>query len=139
MSKVHFPVNFSFLVILISVLVLAIIQGNSITNALLGRGGVEINEVQEISFIILTLFILITATLHPDKIYLSAYSSMTLGLIVIIGSFYNMFLGANGFNILQFLVGVILIVSGALLFKHSKLSSEEKNVVKEGLKNYKKR
>jgi len=137
MSKVHFPVNFSFLIILISVLVLAIIQGNSITNALLGRSGVEVNEVQEIAFIILTLFILITATLHPDKLYLSAYSSMTLGLIVIIGAFYNMFTGANGFNIIQFLVGVVLIVSGALLFKHSRLSSEERNVVSEGIKNYK--
>src|SRR3989344_7735825 len=137
MSKVHFPVNFSFLVILISVLVLAIIQGNSITNALLGRGGVEINEVQEISFIILTLFILITATLHPDKIYLSAYSSMTLGLIVIIGAFYNIFAGGNGINIIQFLIGLVLIIGGALLFKHTKLSSEEKSIVYEGIKNYK--
>ena len=64
-------------------------------------------------------------------------SSMTLGLIVIIGAFYNMFTGANGFNIIQFLVGVVLIVSGALLFKHSRLSSEERNVVSEGIKNYK--
>ncbi|MEK6932553.1 MAG: hypothetical protein AABW56_02035, partial [Nanoarchaeota archaeon] len=96
MSKIHFPINFSFLVILISVLVLAVLQGNSITNALLGKNGVEVNEVQEIAFIMLTLFILITATLHPDKIYLSAYSSMTLGLIVIIGSFYNIFMGSDG-------------------------------------------
>ena len=138
MSKIHFPINFSFLVILISVLVLAVLQGNSITNALLGKNGVEVNEVQEIAFIMLTLFILITATLHPDKIYLSAYSSMTLGLIVIIGSFYNIFMGSDGINILQFLVGVILIIAGALLFKHTKLSSEEKNVVYEGIKHYKK-
>ena len=138
MSKVHFPVNFSFLIILISVLVLAIIQGNSITNALLGKNGVEVNEVQEIAFIMLTLFILITATLHPDKIYLSAYSSMTLGLIVIIGSFYNIFIGIDGINVLQFLMGVVLIIAGALLFKHTKLSSEEKNVVYEGIKHYKK-
>lgn len=138
MSKIHFPINFSFLVILISVLVLAVLQGNSITNALLGKNGVEVNEVQEIAFIMLTLFILITATLHPDKIYLSAYSSMTLGLIVIIGSFYNIFMGSDGINILQFLVGVVLIIAGALLFKHTKLSSEEKNVVYEGIKHYKK-
>ena len=137
MSKVHFPVNFSFLIILISVLVLAIIQGNSITNALLGRSGVNANEIQEIAFIILTLFILITATLHPDKIYLSAYSSMTLGLIVVIGAFYNIFIGFDGFSIIQFLFGVVLIFAGALLFKHSKLSSDEKKVVNEGLKHYK--
>lgn len=138
MSKIHFPINFSFLVILISVLVLAVLQGNSITNALLGKNGVEVNEVQEVAFIMLTLFILITATLHPDKIYLSAYSSMTLGLIVIIGSFYNIFMGSDGINILQFLMGVVLIIAGALLFKHTKLSSEEKNVVYEGIKHYKK-
>jgi len=138
MSKIHFPINFSFLIILISVLVLAVLQGNSITNALLGKNGVEVNEVQEIAFIMLTLFILITATLHPDKIYLSAYSSMTLGLIVIIGSFYNIFIGIDGINVLQFLMGVVLIIAGALLFKHTKLSSEEKNVVYEGIKHYKK-
>ena len=138
MSKIHFPINFSFLIILISVLVLAVLQGNSITNALLGKNGVEVNEVQEIAFIMLTLFILITATLHPDKIYLSAYSSMTLGLIVIIGSFYNIFIGNDGINVLQFLMGVVLIIAGALLFKHTKLSSEEKNVVYEGIKHYKK-
>src|SRR3989344_2361690 len=137
MSKIHFPITFSFLIILISVLVLAVLQGNSITNALLGKNGVEVNEVQEIAFIMLTLFILITATLHPDKIYLSAYSSMTLGLIVIIGSFYNIFIGNDGINVLQFLMGVVLIIAGALLFKHTKLSSEEKNVVYEGIKHYK--
>ncbi|MEK6932375.1 MAG: hypothetical protein AABW56_01115, partial [Nanoarchaeota archaeon] len=60
------------------------------------------------------------------------------GLIVIIGSFYNIFMGSDGINILQFLVGVILIIAGALLFKHTKLSSEEKNVVYEGIKHYKK-
>jgi|SRR3989344_1565667 len=138
MSKIHFPINLSFLIILISVLVLAIIQGNSISSALLGKVGVEVNEVQEIAFIILTLFILVTATLHPDKMYLSAYSSMTLGLIVIIGAFYNMFTGGNGVNVLQFLMGIVLIVAGALLFKHTKLSSEEKNIVYEGIRNYKK-
>ena len=138
MSKIHFPINLSFLIILISVLVLAIIQGGSISNAVLGKAGVEVNEVQEIAFIILTLFILIIATLHPDKMYLSAYSSMTLGLIVIIGSFYNMFIGSNGMNIIQFLMGTILIFAGALLFKHTKLSREEKSVVYEGIRNYNK-
>ena len=138
MSKIHFPINFSFLIILISVLILAILQGNSITNSFVGKSGIQVNEVQEIAFIILTLFILITATLHPDKMYLSAYSSMTLGLIVIIGAFYNMFTGGNGVNVLQFLMGIVLIVAGALLFKHTKLSSEEKNIVYEGIRNYKK-
>jgi len=137
MGKIHFSVNFSFLIILVSVLILAILQGNSITTAFIGKAGVEVNEVQEISFIILTLFILITATLHPDKMYLSAYSSMTLGLIVIIGAFYNIFAGGNGINIIQFLIGLVLIIGGALLFKHTKLSSEEKSIVYEGIKNYK--
>jgi len=138
MSKIHFPINFSFLIILISVLILAILQGNSITNSFVGKSGIQVNEVQEIAFIILTLFILITATLHPDKMYLSAYSSMTLGLIVIIGAFYNIFIGKDGINIVQFLIGLVLIVGGALLFKYTKLSLEEKEIVSEGIKSYKK-
>ena len=137
MGKIHLPINISFLVILISVLVLAIIQGGSISNALLGKVGIEGNQVQQIAFILLTLFILIVATLHPDKMYLSAYSSMTLGLIVIIGGFYNIFTGQNGLNVIQFLIGLILIVAGALLFKHTKLSGKDKKIVYEGIKNYK--
>ena len=137
MAKIHFSINVSFLVILISVLVLAIIQGGSISNAILGKSGVQGNEVQQIAFIILTLFILIVATLHPDKMYLSAYSSMTLGLVVIISTFYNLFINADGLNALQFLVGIILIIAGALLFKHTKLSGEDKKIVYEGLKSYK--
>lgn len=137
MTKIHLPINISFLVILISVLVLAIIQGGSISNALLGKVGVEGNQVQQIAFILLTLFILGIATLRPDKMYLSAYSSMTLGLIVILGAFYNVFAGANGLNVIQFLLGLILIIAGALLFKHTKLSGKEKKVVYDGIKNYK--
>jgi uncharacterized Tic20 family protein len=74
MKKIHIPINISFLVILVSVLLLAIMQGGSISSALLGNSGVAGNEIQQIAFIILTLFILIVATLHPDKLYLSAYS-----------------------------------------------------------------
>src|SRR3989344_6684798 len=137
MAKIYFPVNVSFLIILLCVLVLAIIQGGSISNALLGQSGVEKNEVQQIAFIILTLFILIVATLHPDKLYLSAYSSMTLGLIVVISAFYNIFTTGSESNTLQFLIGVVLIIAGALLFKFTRLSKKEKDVVYEGIKNYK--
>jgi len=137
MARVHISINISFLVILISVLGLAIIQGGGISSALLGRSGVNGNEIQQIAFILLTLFILITATLHPDKMYLSAYSSMTLGLVVIIGSFFGMFNGENGLTLFEFLLGLMLIVSGALLFKHTKLSKKDKNIVYEGINNYK--
>src|SRR3989344_7277738 len=137
MVKIHIPINISFLIILISVLILAIIQGGGISSALLGRAGVNGNEIQQIAFILLTLFILITATLHPDKMYLSAYSSMTLGLVVIIGSFFGMFNGENGLTLFEFLLGLMLIVSGALLFKHTKLSKKDKNIVYEGINNYK--
>lgn len=137
MKKIHIPINISFLVILVSVLVLAIMQGGSISNALLGKAGVEGNQVQQIAFLILTIFILIVATMHPDKLYLSAYSSMTLGLIVMISSFYNIFMGLNGLNSIQLLIGVVLIISGALLFKHTKLSKLDKKIVYEGIKNYK--
>ena len=137
MVKIHIPINISFLIILISVLILAIIQGGGISSALLGRAGVTGNEIQQIAFILLTLFILITATLHPDRMYLSAYSSMTLGLVVIIGSFFGMFNGENGLTLFEFLLGLMLIVSGALLFKHTKLSKKDKNIVYEGINNYK--
>ena len=137
MNKIHIPINISFLVILVSVLALAIMQGGSISSALLGKSGVEGNQVQQIAFLILTIFILIVATLHPDKLYLSAYSSMTLGLIVVISSFYNIFMGLNGLSGVQLLMGVVLIISGALLFKHTKLSNLDKKIVYEGIKNYK--
>ena len=136
MNKIHIPINISFLIILVSVLILAIMQGGSISSALLGKSGVEGNQVQQIAFLILTIFILIVATLHPDKLYLSAYSSMTLGLIVVIGSFYNIFTGQDGLNVIQFLIGLILIMSGALLFKHTRLSKGDKKIVYEGIKNY---
>ena len=113
-------------------------QGGSISNAIIGREGVQGNEIQQIAFIILTLFILVVATLHPDKLYLSAYSSMTLGLIVIISAFFNIYRGEDGLNILQFILGVILIIGGVVLFRKGKLSQEDKKLVYEGIKNYKK-
>jgi len=134
----HIKTNIGFLIIFFSVIVLAIMQGGSISNAIIGREGVQGNEIQQIAFIILTLFILVVATLHPDKLYLSAYSSMTLGLIVIISAFFNIYRGEDGLNILQFILGVILIIGGVVLFRKGKLSQEDKKLVYEGIKNYKK-
>ncbi|MFH1210046.1 MAG: hypothetical protein V1663_04625 [archaeon] len=130
MAKIHLPINISFLFIFLGVLLLAVIEGKNITSSLLGEsvylGG---GEVQQIAFIILTLFILINTTLNPDKMYLVAYSSMTLGLIVVLGALYNRFnnLG-NELGLFQIVIGFVLILGGFFLFKGTRLNKSDKEM-----------
>ncbi|MBU2634158.1 MAG: hypothetical protein KJ674_02850 [Nanoarchaeota archaeon] len=138
MAKIHLPINISFLIILLGVIFLGIIQGQNITNSLIGEevfiGG---GEIQQIAFIILTLFILIVTTLHPTKVYLAAYSSMTLGLIVVIGSLYNRFndIGSK-MGLIEIIVGFVLILGGFFLFKGSKISRKEKKIAVDEINKY---
>jgi len=138
LAKIHLPINISFLIILLGVIFLGIIQGQNITNSLIGEevfiGG---GEIQQIAFIILTLFILIVTTLHPTKVYLAAYSSMTLGLIVVIGSLYNRFndIGSK-MGLIEIIVGFVLILGGFFLFKGSKISRKEKKIAVDEINKY---
>lgn len=140
MVKIDLKTNIVFLVIFLSVLILAIIQGGSISQYLLGIDNepFHTNNIQMIAFLILTLVILIVVTFHPDKVYLSAYSSMTLGLVVIISDFYNLFIGYNGTNMFQFVLGFVLLVSGYYLYKGNRLNLKDKMVVRKGIEHYKK-
>ena len=137
MVKIDLRTNVSFLVIFITVLVLAVLQGGAISKSFFGTKEVLVSDIQVIAFVILTLFILFV-TLRPDKVYLSAYSSMTLGLVVIISAFYNLFKGADGANVFQFILGLVLIVSGFLLNRKGILSKKDVYIVEKGLEHYKK-
>ncbi|MCD4666483.1 hypothetical protein K8R47_01585, partial [archaeon] len=84
--------NVGFLVILLSVLFLAVLEGDGIRKTIVGEEGnsiLMVGEIQQIAFIILTLVILVVATLHPKRIYLAAYSAMTLGFIIILSGFHG--------------------------------------------------
>src|SRR3989344_5389034 len=133
MVKIDLRTNISFLIILISVLLLAILQGSALSQSLLKDNLVQANEVQLIAFIVLTLFILFVVTLHPDKIYLSAYSAMTLGFIVIISAFYNLFSEIGAGNVVQFILGFLLILSGFFLNKNNRLNLKERYFVRKGI------
>ena len=128
MVKIHLPINVSFFVILLGVVFLAIVQGKNITDSLLGEnvyiGG---GEVQQIAFIILTLFILVVAKLHPTRIHLASYSAMTLGLVVIVGALYNRFnnIGSK-MGLIEIVLGFALILGGFFLFKGTRLNKKDR-------------
>lgn len=135
MTKIHLRTNLSFLFILLCVIILAIIEGNNLSK-LLGNEGIMSGEVQQVAFIALTLIILVVATLKPDRIYLSAYSAMTLGLIVTIGSLYKLYV--DQLPLAEFVIGLVLILSGFVLVKGTRLSKIEKTFANNGLKSFKK-
>ena len=114
--------------ILLGVVFLAIIQGKNITDSLLGEnvyiGG---GEVQQIAFIILTLFILVVATLNPTRIHLASYSAMTLGLVVIVGALYNRFNNVGSkMGLVEIVLGFALILGGFFLFKGTRLNKKDR-------------
>ena len=130
MAKVNLKTNLSFLFILICVIILGAIQGGNLNTGQLLSG-----DLQQIAFIGLTLIILVVATLKPDRLYLSAYSAMTLGLIVVLNSIYK-FYSSQG-SVLELIIGLILMASGVFLLGGTKLSKKDKDLVKKGLKKYK--
>ena len=128
MVKIHLPINVSFFVILLGVVFLAIIQGKNITDSLLGENVyISGGEVQQIAFIILTLFILVVATLHPTRIHLASYSAMTLGLVVIVGALYNRFNNVGSkMGLIEIVLGFALILGGFFLFKGTRLNKKDR-------------
>jgi len=130
MAKINLRTNLSFLFILICVIILGAIQGSNLNASNLLSG-----DLQQIAFIGLTLIILLVATLKPDRLYLSAYSAMTLGLIVVLNSIYKFY--SNRGSVLEFILGLILMISGIFLLGGNRLSKADKDIVRGGLKKYK--
>ena len=135
MAKIYLRTNLSFLFILLCVIILAIMAGNNL-GKFIGNVGIMSGEIQQIAFIALTLVILVVATLKPDRLYLSAYSAMTLGLIVVLGALYKFFIGH--ISLLEFVIGLVLIVSGVFLVKGTKLSKLDKTFAQDAMKKYRK-
>lgn len=140
MSKINLHTNLGFLLILLAVIFLAIIEGSNISEVLIGENAAIIGgEIQQIAFIILTLVILGIATLHPKRLYLAAYSSMTLGLIVVIAGLFDPSRIAPGsVRVIEIVLGIILILGGFLVARSHLLTRKEISMAQEGIKHYKK-
>lgn len=140
MPKINIHTNIGVLLTLLAVIFLAIIEGGSISDVLIGKSAAIIGgEIQQIAFIILTLVILGVSTLHPKRLYLAAYSSMTLGLIVVIASLFDPSKIAPGnVRVIELVLGIILILGGFLVARSSILTRKDKNIVQEGIRHYKK-
>jgi hypothetical protein len=139
-SSINLKTNVSFFVILISVMFLAFVEGGNISKALFENGGVLGSEIQQIAFIILTIIILGIATLNPEKAQLAAYTASTLGLVVVISSFYNLFvLQKNGYTVAELVFGFALIISGVMMGANEGISEEKKTIAVSGIKAYKKK
>ncbi len=79
----------------------------------------------------------IISTLKPDRLIMVSYSSMTLGLIVIItGLFDPNHQAPLSIKTTEAVVGVILIIAGAIMVKGLRLNMQEQATVREGLRNY---
>jgi uncharacterized membrane-anchored protein len=82
---------------------------------------------------------LVISTLKPEKLILVSYSSMTLGLIVIIAELFD---SLNKVPILikliEIILGLVLIVFGFLMSGGLNINKEEREFVKDGLRKYRK-
>ena len=82
---------------------------------------------------------LTVSTLKPNRLILVSYSSMTLGLIVIVTGLFDYGYNAPiSIKTTQVVIGLILIVAGFFMGKSLKISFKEQEIVKEGIRNYKK-
>ncbi len=137
LGSVDFKTNVGFFIVLISVIVLALIEGNNMSSSFYLNKAITSSEIQLIAFIILTIFIVTVAIFQPYKISLVAYSAMTLGLVVLITSFFDK---TNNFKlitkVIQILLGLILMIAGFFMDQKSKASKEEKKLAVQGLKYY---
>ena len=139
MSTVNLKTNVNFLIILLCVLFLAFVEGGNVSKSFFNGSGILGNEIQQIAFILLTLIIIVMATLNPEKAYLTAYSAATLGLIVVISSFYNIFIvNKDGYTITEMILGFVLIVTGIMMGRSTRIENKEKENIKKAIEEYKK-
>ena len=120
-------------------LFLAFVEGGNVSKSFFNGSGILGNEIQQIAFILLTLIIIVMATLNPEKAYLTAYSAATLGLIVVISSFYNIFIvNKDGYTITEMILGFVLIVTGIMMGRSTRIENKEKENIKKAIEEYKK-
>mgnify|MGYP001559257623 FL=1 len=139
MVNINLKTNVSFLLILLGVIILAFIEGVSLSNVIVKESMIFGSEIQLIAFILITIFMLKVSTLKPNRLILVSYSSMTLGLIVIVTGLFDYGYNAPiSIKTTQVVIGLILIVAGFFMGKSLKISFKEQEIVKEGIRNYKK-
>lgn len=139
MVKVNIKTNLSFFLVLLGVVILAFIEGSALNKIINSSNLIYPGEAQLIAFILITIFMISISTLKPNKMILVSYSSMTLGLIVIITSLFD---PTNKLPLIikisESVIGTILIIAGFLMGSGLKLSEEDKKTVREGIVKYKK-
>ena len=139
MVKVEFKTNFGFFIIFLSVILLSFIEGNQVVNALSTKNTITGGEIHLISFVIITLFMLIIALFKPYKQNLVSFSAITLSLVTILTTLFDgSFSPTNIIKVLNLVASGILIIGGVMLIVSTKLSNEEKELTKKGIKYYKK-
>ncbi|AJF62445.1 MAG: hypothetical protein QT11_C0001G0296 [archaeon GW2011_AR20] len=137
MAVINIKTNISFFLVLLSIIILAFIEGAALSNAIGGEKTILGSEIQLIAFILISIFMVIISTLKPDRLIMVSYSSMTLGLIVIItGLFDPNHQAPLSIKTTEAVVGVILIIAGAIMVKGLRLNMQEQATVREGLRNY---
>ena len=139
MTKINLRTNIGFFLVLLSIVTLAFIEGAALKDALSNKGTISGVEIQLISFILISVFMILISTLKPDRLILFSYSSMTLGLILITTVLFDRsFLASSAIKTTEAVLGLVLILAGAYMVKGLKLSIQEQGIIKEGIKYYNK-
>ena len=139
LARINVKTNVGFFLVLLGVVVLAFIEGSALSKMINRSDSIYPGEAQLIAFILITIFMISISTLKPSKMILVSYSSMTLGLIVIITGLFD---PANKLpltiKITEIIMGTILIIAGFVMGIGLKLNKIEQGIVKEGITRYKK-
>ena len=137
--KIDIKTNLGFFLILISVLFLAIIEGNNITKSLTKQEVIIGSEVELIAFLVITLFLIAITVFKPYNITLVAYSAMTLGLITLLSNLFDPTTETPAvLKIIHALLGVVLILSGSLMSLKVSEEKEESKIAREMVMKYRK-
>ncbi len=137
--KIELKTNFGFFLIFLSIIGLSFIEGNHIFNAIYDNEGITGSEIHLISFVFITLFMLIVALFKPHKQNLVGYSAITLSLVTILTTLFDSsFSYSAKIRVLNLIASGILIIGGVLLMSTSHLDSKEKELSKNAIKYYKK-
>ena len=137
--KIDIKTNVGFFLILISVLFLAILEGNNITKSLTKQEVIIGGEIELIAFLVITLFLIAVTVFKPYNITLVAYSAMTLVLITLLSTLVDPTTKAPAvLRIIHALLGVVLILSGSLMSLKVSEERKESKMAREMIMKYKK-
>jgi len=137
--SINFKTNVGFFLVLISVVVLALIEGNHLFSNFTSNRSISASEVQQITFIALTIFIIAIAVFQPYKISMVAYSAMTLGLVVLITSFFDRSSTlTSNIKIIQISIGVVLIIAGSFMNLKTRVTEKDEALAEQGIRYFKK-